>query len=111
MTRILCSGVLAILTAVCIYTADICGKNRDMEGTWFFYAFSLLFAVPLVAIIVNALGQKNAAFKKLDEKLCGSKQEEKVRFVPHWFMILILVTFATVIAINVVRVVIAVLSD
>lgn len=105
MSRILITGVLTLLTAVCIYTAYVSGKNQDMQSAWFFYAFSLFFAIPLVAIIVKALAQKNAAFRSLDEKLSGPKKQEGVRFVPHWFTMAMIFVFGILAVVNVIRII------
>lgn len=105
MSRILLTGVLATLTAVCIYTAYVSGKNQDRQSAWFFYAFSLLFAVPLLAVIINMLAQRNAAFRSLDEKLSGPKKQEAVRFVPHWFVMSMISVFGILAVVNVVGII------
>lgn len=104
MARIFISLVLAALTAVCIYSAHISGKVQDAQGAWLFYAFSLFFAVPLAVIIIKALGQKNAGFRKVYDKLSGH-QEETTRFVPHWAMMFIIFIFAAIMIINIFRLV------
>lgn len=100
MARIFISLVLAALTAVCIYSAHISGKVQNAQGVWLFYAFSLFFAVPLTIIIIKALGQKNAGFRKVYDKLSG-RQEETTRLVPHWAMMFIIFVFAAIVIINI----------
>lgn len=104
MSRILTSMVLAALTAVCVYTAYITGKNQDMQSAWFFSAFSLLFVIPLVIIVIKGLAQKNVWFQRCYEKLCGPKQEG-TRFVPHWLMMLFIFIFVILMAVNIIKIV------
>ncbi len=103
MSQILISVVLAALTALCIYTANI-SKTQNMQGDWLFYAFSLFFAIPLVVIIIKALGQKNSGFKKIYDKL-ARPQEERTRFTPHWFMALFVVIFVVIAVVNIIKIV------
>ncbi len=110
MPRILISLVLAALAAVCIYTAYISGIGRNTQGVWFFGAFSLLFAVPLLIIIIKALGQNNPGFRRLYDKLTGPRQEQ-VRFVPHWIMMLLMFIFGIVALVNIVRVVLGLIRS
>jgi len=104
MAQILISLVLAGLSAVCIYSAHISGKVRNAQGVWLFYAFSLFFAVPLLVIVIKALGNSNPGFKKLFDNLAGG-QEEKRRFTPHWFMALLIPVFVIILAVNIIKIV------
>jgi hypothetical protein len=104
MSRILISVVLGMLTAVCIYTAYITGKSENTQGSWFFGVFSLLFAIPLLIIIIKALGQKISLFRRLFDKLAGP-QQEGVRFVPHWIMMLVMFIVGIAVLVNILRIV------
>lgn len=104
MARILISLVLFMLTAVCIYSAHVSGKGQNAQGAWLFYAFSLFFAIPLAVIVIKALGQKNSGFRKLYDKLAGPQQEQ-LKFVPHWVMMLVMLVSGIVVFVNIVRIV------
>ncbi|HAH20166.1 MAG: hypothetical protein A2Y00_10500 [Omnitrophica WOR_2 bacterium GWF2_43_52] len=104
MARIAIALVLAALTGVCLYSAYITGKTRDMQSAWFFVVFSLFFAIPLLIMIVKALGEKNSVFRKLYNRIAGPKQEQ-VKFVPHWVMMLVMFIIGSVVIITIVRVI------
>lgn len=102
MQQLLIAGVLTALTAFCIYTAYITGKSGNMQGAWFFSAFSLLFVIPLVILVIKALAQRNSGFRRFYEKLSGPERKS-VRFVPHWFMMLLIFIFTIVVTVNIIR--------
>lgn len=104
MSRILIFAVLLVLTIVSIYSAHISGRGQNVEGLWLFTAFSLFFSIPLIIVVIRALGEKSSAFRKLYNKLAGS-QQEGIKFVPHWFMVVIIGIFGIIAVVNIIRVV------
>ena len=103
MIRLLIVGILGALTAFCVYTAYITAKSGNMQGAWFFSAFSLLFVIPLVIVVIKGQAQRNAWFRRFYEKICGP-QQEGTRFVPHWFMMLLIFIFTIVVTVSIIKV-------
>lgn len=103
MLQLLISTALTVFTLFCIYTAYITGRSGNMESAWFFIAFSLLFVIPLIIMICRYLAQRNFISMKFYEKLAGP-QQDTLRFVPHWVMMLIIIIVIIIGTVNIFRI-------
>ena len=102
--------ILGALAAVCFYSAELSHSSRDSQGYWMFLAFGMVFFVPMVLVIIKLIGQRSIAFKKIYDKLAGTTQKpQTTRFVPHWFMQIVIAIILLCLSSVIVRVIITVI--
>lgn len=100
-------GALGSLTGACLYVARLARQAGDAQAVWFFAAFSLLFALPLGLLLLRTAGDGIPACRRLYDKLSGGPEPAGVRFVPHWFMMSMLLVMGLSLLTLVVRMIAA----
>ena len=82
------SGICAIL---CFCMAFIAFQTAD-DAAFLLMAFGLFFAIFFTGLIIRVAAPKSAFFKRANDKISG--YPEPVSFVPHRFMLIVLIISA-----------------
>jgi len=88
--------ILAALTTCCAYLAFLGMQAGDRSGPWLFVAFAFLFGIPLLFGILRMVSTKHPAFKRLHDKATGADHPRTTRFVPHWFVMTVIIVMGLV---------------
>lgn len=75
--------VTGICTFISLYMAFL-GLRVGDNGAFLFMAFGLIFCIPFVATLMNAVSKRKVFFKRVSEQIYGEKIP--VSFVPHHFV-------------------------
>jgi len=80
--------VLGICTFFSFYMAFLAFRFGD-SGAFLFAGFGLFFGIFFVISTIKVVSKRNAFLKRVDERISG--EPKPVSFVPHWFMMAILI--------------------
>ncbi len=91
------SGICAFVSFYMVYAMIKTGDG----SIWLFLSFGLLFGIPFAAALIKLISRKSDLFKRIDTVLAG-KPETRTTFVPHWFMMAVMIIAAVIILLSII---------
>jgi hypothetical protein len=88
--------IFGICTLGSLYMACLAVKSGDSRGAWVFGSFGFFFGIFLFILVIKALSQRSVGLKNLEEKIFAGA-ERGTTFVPHWFMMTVILITVLVI--------------
>jgi hypothetical protein len=84
-------AVSAVITACCAYMVYLGWQSDDRSGVWLFVAFGFFFAMPLLIGGFRYAALRHPRIGHLYDKAAETEEPQGTRFVPHWFMMTVIV--------------------
>lgn len=78
--------VSTAITIFCLYVLLTSWRTGNVKNAWVFFAFSVVFAIPLLVTIFHMIADRNPALAALHKKHISLGQKHKTTFIPHWFV-------------------------